>query len=316
MQKIIQRALKIWQPDMSKPFHKIILWIAMASFAALFVYIFGQVYDRPRANEYFAPKTTSMTEPLMEGDVLSQQITFPFDRIRSLWLYFGEAKTEHSVMYVVTLYDESGEIVMQNDFKTNENSSPVNILLAPISGVKGKTHTLTIALGRTTFQNAAPFVFMEQQDFALPAMLNDNALENSLAIQLNTPPNNNNTFMFLLVLTALMLACVIFLLGKNIVWNTVLMVLAFGIFIAILNPIGDVPDEYAHFVRAEALSQGAVFSSATSTLESDITLRAFMQMGNSQKNTFARFSDAALYAQRAGQGSEVVQVGSAGNYFF
>ena len=58
-------------------------------------------------------------------------------------------------MYLVTLYDVNGEVVMQNDFKTGEATSPVNVLLSPLQGLAGNTYTLEFCTKRGARQKAA-----------------------------------------------------------------------------------------------------------------------------------------------------------------
>lgn len=304
------------ETDYKQHIKRAFLWLSLVAFAVGFVYIFGQVYDRPAKGEFFQPELVDATAPIKEGDILSQEITFTLDKVSSMWLHFDASMAKETVMYLVTLYDEAGEMVQRNDFKTSEAESPVNFLVKPITGVLNKTYRLEIQVVRTTLNSAAAFLTMQNCNFAPPAVLNGEALQSPIAIQLNAAAAGTSTWVVVLVLLSGLLAAVLLLTGKNHVWNTVIIILAFGAFICVLNPLGDAPDEYAHYLRAEALSKGMVFGTATTEFASDSELRNIMLMGNQQSNTFARFSDASLYSIKAGVQEGMVQAGTAGNYFF
>ena len=297
-------------------FFKLIVFVVLGLLAIGYVHTFGEVYNYPAAGDYYTAQPSGTTDFIQEGDTLSQTFTSPFDTIRALSLYFDASATQRTVMYVVTLY-ENGEQIFVNDFKTDENPSPVNFLTYPIADAKGKTYTLEITVGRTTENSAAQFNTMPTCDFAESAQYNGESLAQPLALKINSEPTGQAaTYTVVLVLFLALLAAVLFFLGKNIVLNTAVILLGFGIFIAVLNPLGDVSDEYAHFLRAEALADGKVFCTATTPVQSDAAMGDLMLRGDMQNNTFARFSDAQLYAAKAGGETISTAAGTAGNYFF
>lgn len=296
---------------------KAALWLCACLLLLFYVSTFGRLYDRPAENEYYIPEISGTTEPLKEGSVLSQTFVAPCDKLRALYLSFDASETAYSVMYLVTLYDANGEMVMQNDFKTAEATSPVNILLSPLQGMEGNTYTLELKVVRTMEHAAARFVTMQSTDFAQNAVLDGQPLNAPLALQFNTQPNGQlATYKIVAVLAACLFAGILFFSGKKPVLNTVVMIVGIGLFVAVLNPLGDVPDEHAHALRAQTLAQGKVFCYSDTLFDADANLETIMTMGGQSKNTFARFSDAQLYALPAGQESVESVAGTAGNYFF
>lgn len=296
---------------------KAALWFCACVLLLGYVYTFGRLYDRPSENEYYIPEITGTTEPLAEGSLLTQTFVAPCDKLRALYLSFDASDTTYSVMYLVTLYDVNGEVVMQNDFKTGEATSPVNVLLSPLQGLAGNTYTLELKVVRTMEHDAARFVTMQDTDFAQNAVLDGKPLDAPLALQFNNQPNGQlATYKVVAALAVCLFAGILLLSGKKPVMNTVIMVAGIGLFVAMLNPLGDVPDEHAHALRAQTLAQGKVFCYSDTLFEADANIEQIMTMGSQSENTFARFSDAHLYAMPAGQESVESTAGTAGNYFF
>ena len=78
----------------------------------------------------------------------------------------------------------------------------------------------------------------------------------------------------LLILLAMCIAGVVLLLGRQPALNAVVIILAFGFFMCVLNPINDSPDEGAHYIRAETVAQGRLFTSALTPVEVDQNINA------------------------------------------
>ncbi len=296
---------------------KIIVLIVSAILLYVFVQSFGKIYARPQDGEFFVPQVSSESILLEEESVLIQKFISPVNNLQSLYLYFDASETMFSTMYLVTIFDSNGEFVAQNDFKTDQVSSPVNVLLAPIKLIKGEEYTMEIKLVRTTDNSAAKFIFMQDTAGFENAVLDGANLNSSLAVQVNNEPLNQvSTYIVVLIFAFLSIAAILFLSGKNIVANTFLFIIIVGVFISVLNPIGDVPDEYAHALRAQGIAQGKIFSYSDTIISSDVNIANIMTMGSQQSNTFARFSDAHLYDIKTGETFVDTTAGTAGNYFF
>lgn len=276
---------------------------------------FGEIYNRPGAGEYYVPQTSDVTEPVHQGSVLTQNLICPYDKLRSLWLYFDGSQTQYSVMYVVSVYSDN-KLLFQNDFKTADVTSPVNILLSPLTGIQGKTLTLKIEVGRTTADSAVPFYLAQSCTFASPAQLDGQVLSAPLAVQLNVAGSSLGTYYFLLVAAGLLLALILLLLGRDARRNTAVLLVGMGLFVAAVNPLGDVPDESSHMMRAETVSQGLLFCHATTEYHADDALYELVTTRNAAANNFVRFSDVSQYAAKMGQSYTAREAGNAGNYFF
>lgn len=317
MSKIAKSFLQHFDFSKKELLRKAALWLCACLLLLSYVYVFGRLYDRPGENEYYLPATTGTTEPLKEGSVLTQTFVAPCDKLRALYLSFDASEATYSVMYLVTLYDENGEMVMQNDFKTAEATSPVNVLLSPLQGMQGNTYTLELKVVRTMEDDAARFVKMQGTEFAQNAVLDGQPMDAPIALQFNTPPAGQlATYKVVAALAVGLFAAILFFSGKTPALNTVVMVVGIGLFAAVLNPLGDVPDEHAHALRAQTLAQGKVFCYSDTLFEADANLEQIMTMGGQSKNTFARFSDAELYALPTGAEQVESAAGTAGNYFF
>ena len=295
---------------------KATVWLGVLAVLLGFPYVFGKIYERPAAEDIYLPQTAGMTQPLREGSLLSQTFTCPVDKIRGLYVFFDASEASSSVMYLVSLYDETGALVLQNDFKTADTSSPFNILLTPLAGVKGERFTLELSVARTTQDCAARFVTMSGTDFASNAVIDGEDAGAPIALQFNLERTQLDTY---LVITLLAAAAALFLLlvcGKHPVWNTAVFLVTAGTFFAVLNPLGDAPDEYAHMLRAQTLAQGHVLCSSDTVFPADAALDDLMTRGTQMQNTYARFSDAALYEIPCGETTVDTAAGTAGNYFF
>lgn len=293
------------------------LLAACCAFLAGYVYLFGQLYSRPGAGEYFLPQPTGESPAVRQGMTLQQEFTFPCDRVWGLYLSFEPEQPGFSTLYLVTLQDETGETILVNDFTTT-NGSPANLLIAPLLQMQGQRCTLSVTISRTSMENAARFALMEPNGFAPAARLDGEELPGALALQFNLAPTGGAaTFVVVLVLAFILFALILLLSGRQPALNTLVFLCGLGAFVAVLNPLGDVPDEAAHVARAETLSQGRVFCASDTVYPSDQALRGIISMGGSGGNSFARFSDAHLYAVRMGsQGVQPQTAGTAGNYFF
>lgn len=299
-------------------------WICKGAAAAgifllsvFLIYVFGQLYDRPAADEYFSHTPAGVSTPAVtEGDTLSQSFTSPYDTLREIRLSLDRLGGAPSVMYVVRVY-ENDELLRVLDFKTQQVADTFNILDTPITGAKGKTYRLDITVGRTTENASAAFQGMTPQDGWGSAVLNGEELGLSLAVDLNAPPTGQaSTYVVLLVLLGLCIAGVVLLLGKDPAVNAAVIILAFGFFLCVLNPINDSPDEGAHYIRAETVAQGRLFTSATTPVEVDENINKLMDMRDLEKYQFAKFSDAGYYSMRAGDGVTEVASGTAASYIF
>lgn len=281
------------------------------------IYIFGQLYDRPGADEYLVyDATIGETPSIGEKDTLMQTFTSPFDTLRVISLSPVYADADVNVMYVVRLYADN-ELLFTNDFKTQETTGKFNICPTPVTDAKGKLFRIEITVGRTTEGKSIPFDLMPDTEGFDAAMVNGQALTSPLAVDLNTAPTGQAaTYKVILVLLALALLAAAALLGKKPVWNTLVLVLIFGCFMAVLNPVGDSPDEMAHYLRAEALSQGRIFTGATVPLDADKSLYTLFNDASTEKNQFYKFSDAFMYPLRVGDGTAQTLTGTSGNYIF
>ncbi len=295
---------------------KVVLAVIFVLFAVGYVFIFGKVWERPAPGDFYLPTADGYTDAVHEGMVLTQEFTSPVDNMRGLFLHFDEREAEGSVMYVVTLLDENEETVFINDFNTYSDDSPVNILDVPLTGVKDKAFTLHIEVSRTDMDSAVTFSSASDSAFNT-ALINGEEVGAPLALQFNIPTTNGTeTYTFVLVLLSVMICVLIFLFGRNIPFNTAVFVLAVGAFVAVLNPLGDVPDEGAHVLRAESVAQGKLFFSAHEVFEADAGLGEFMAGGMQESSNLVKFSDAHLYEIKSGVATVESGGGTAGNYFF
>lgn len=299
-------------------------WLAKAGVAALIIviacfllYIFGGLYDRPAENEYLVyTEPSGYTAPLHEGDVLEQSFVSPFDTLRIISVLPDSAAADVNIMYVVRLY-ENGELLRTTDFKTQDTDGAFNLCELPITGALGKTYRVEITLGRTTEDKAVPFALMPSQDAFENATLNGEGLSAPLAINLNAAPSGQaDTYKVVLFLLSAMLIVAICLLGKKAEINAAVLMLLFGAFMAVLNPIGDSPDEYAHYLRAEAVSQGRIFASSEDLITADDAIHALFIDADYSKYKFDKFSDAHLYAIKSSGDTITTTAGTSGNYIF
>ncbi|MEG1176794.1 MAG: DUF2142 domain-containing protein [Ruthenibacterium sp.] len=295
-----------------------VLCLALILLSALLLYLFGQLYDRPAPGEYrLHDAQTGLTEAVAEGDLLTQTFVSPFDTLRAVTIQPDASASYANIMYIVRLY-ENDTLRSTTDFKTLDLvNGTYNLCGVPITDALHKTYRIEITMGRTTENQSVPFVLTAADDTFGAAQQNGKALSGALAVNLNTAPTGQaDTYKVLLGLLSLALVAAVLCMGKKPLWNALVLILLFGCFMAVLNPVGDSPDEYAHYLRAEAVSRGHLFGGSQDIITVDENIHGLFLDADTSTYHFDKFSDAHLYALKAGDTVVQTTAGTSGNYIF
>lgn len=302
-------------------------WIIKAAAAAglcllsvFLLYVFGELYDRPAPDEYrLHGEFTGSTPLVREGDILTYEFICPYDTLRNLELFLDRQGGAPMALYVVRLFDAaSGELIAQvSDFNTTTCGDSVNVLPVQTVGLAGKVIRLELTLGRTTEQTYSAFYLEPPGEHDETVYFNGTALEGALALNLNQAPTGQAaTYKVLLVLLGLAILGALILLGRDHAINAAVLILTFGLFISVLNPIGDSPDEEAHFIRADTVRQGMLFTTADTPVTVDGGIYELMELRDLSTYNFAKFSDASYYKIRSGTERASTTAGTAASYIF
>lgn len=302
-------------------------WIIKAAAAAglcllsvFLLYVFGELYDRPSAEEYRIHGELAGSTPLIqEGDTLTYDFVCPYDTLRNLELFLDRKGGAPMALYVVRLFDTaSGELIAQvSDFNTTTCGDSVNVLPTQTVGLRGKSIRLELTLGRTTEQTYCGFYLEEPEENGEVAHLNGIPLDGALALNLNrAPTGQTDTYKILLILLGAAVLGALTLLGRDHAINAVVLIITFGFFISVLNPIGDSPDEEAHFIRADTVRQGMLFTTADTPVEVDGGVYTLMELRDLTTYNFVKFSDASYYTIRSGIDHATTIAGTAASYIF